>query len=157
MLGESLVAEAHEQGIEKLVVGAVIHANGHALAVTRSLEDDFLPGIEELPSGGVEAGETLVEALNRELREEVGFPAEEIDDGFLGVFDYRSGSGRAARQFTVSVPLGDNEVRLSEEHTAHRWLASDELAAVSATTETRIVLADWFRWAVARPASRSAR
>jgi len=146
VLDESMVATAMEQGVERFVVGAVIHRDRAALVVTRSATDDFLPGVEEVPSGGVEDGESLHDALDRELREEVGFGAEEIDSGFLARFDYVSGSGRPTRQFTVSVPLTDRQVRLSAEHSSFRWVDRSELDATRATAETRGVLAEWFDW-----------
>lgn len=147
MLDQSLAAEAHAQGVEKLVVGAVIHDRGRVLVVTRSAKDDFLPGIDELPSGSVHAGETLLEGLNRELREEVGFPAGPLDAGFLETFDYASGSGRLTRQFTVSLHLATREIRLSEEHSTYQWVAPDDLDLVSLTPETKSVVAAWFGWA----------
>lgn len=51
VLSEELRTAAEAEGIEKFVVGAVIHDVGCALVVTRSLSDDFLPGLEEVPSG----------------------------------------------------------------------------------------------------------
>ncbi len=146
MLEESLAADARAEGVEKLVVGAVVHDGGRVLVVTRSAADDFLPGVDELPSGGVDEGESLVAGLNRELLEEVGVAADVVDDGFLAQFDYVTASGRTARQFTVSVPLRDGVVRLSDEHTALRWVASDDLDSVSLTPETRSVVAGWFAW-----------
>lgn len=151
MLDESLATEARAQGVDKIVVGAVVHENGRVLVVTRSHADDFLPGIDELPSGGVDAGESLADGLNRELQEEIGFPADCMDDGFLATFDYLTGSGRTARQFTVSVPCQGREVRLSEEHSEYRWVAATELEAVSLTPKTRSVVAAWFKWAGATP------
>src|SRR5699024_11265841 len=84
VLVEELRDSAQCDGVEKFVVGAVIHQDGSALVVTRSELDDFLPGIDELPSGGVEVGESLTAALDdRELLEEVGFESEVIDGDFL--------------------------------------------------------------------------
>lgn len=147
VLDQSLAVEAHAQGVEKLVAGAVIHDRGRVLVVTRSAEDDFLPGIDELPSGSVDAGETLLEGLNRELHEEVGLSADRVDAGFLATFDYTTGSGRLARQFTVSVPLTGREIRLSEEHSSHLWVEPDDLDGMSLTPETKSVVAAWFKWA----------
>jgi len=149
VLQESLVADARAQGVERFVVGAVVHDHGTALLVTRSAHDGFLPNVDELPSGGLEPGESLAGALDRELLEEVGFAADPIDPGFLAWFDYQSGSGRVTRQFTVSVPLASRTVRLSSEHSAHRWIRHSELDATSATPETKSLLESWFRWAQA--------
>ncbi|GAA1825778.1 NUDIX hydrolase [Nesterenkonia flava] len=146
MLTEDLRAAAEAQGIQKFVVGAVIHDDDQVLLVTRSLEDDFLPGLEEVPSGGVDAGESLQQALERELEEEVGFAPATIDRGFLAEFDYRSRSGRMTRQFTVSVPLAGRAVKLSEEHTSSRWIQAREVDSSRATPETQQVLRRWFRW-----------
>ena len=147
MLDESLVTEGTSEGIEKFVVGAVIHQDFESvLIVTRSPDDDFLPGMDEVPSGGVDAGESLLEALDRELTEEVGFPASVIDPGFVTHFDYLSGSGRKTRQFTVSVPIADSDVRLSSEHSAFVWIGKEDLKTIKATPEIRTVLNDWFAW-----------
>lgn len=145
MLAESLRFAAQADGVEKFVVGAVVHSCGAVLVVRRSELDDYLPGIEELPSGGVEAGEMLAEALDRELLEEVGFGAGAIDDEFLEQFDYLSAAGRLTRQFTVSVPLKDRAVRLSDEHIAARWIMAGVVIDTSCTPETQGVLESWFR------------
>ena len=145
-LPELLRREAVADGVERFVVGAVIHDGGLALVVTRSGSDDFLAGIEELPSGGVDPGETLADALRRELAEEVGFCPGEFDDGFLATFDYVSGSGRRTRQFTVSASRGEHRVELSDEHVFARWVGPDDLGASTATPETKRVLEAWFAW-----------
>lgn len=147
VLKEAARTAAEAEGIEKFVVGAVVHDAGKALLVTRNLEDDFLPGSEEVPSGGVEPSESLDQALHRELEEEVGFGAECMDEGFLALFDYQSRSGRMTRQFTVSVPLRGRSVQLSEEHTSSRWVTPERLDDANATPETKEVLRRWFAWA----------
>src|SRR6476620_11309349 len=94
-------------GVDRLVAGAVVHSNAGALSVRRSMDDDFLPSIEELPSGGCDPGETLGEtlgeALDRELQEEIGWRGRvNVDDGFCARFDYVTSSGATARQYTFS-------------------------------------------------------
>ncbi len=144
MLNEDIREQAEAEGVEKFVVGAVIHEAGRVLVVTRSPDDDFLPGLEEVPSGGVDPGESLSEALDRELTEEVGFGAGRIDPSFLESFDYQSRSGRLTRQFTVSVPLGGQEIRLSEEHISYRWIRAEQVDSTHSTPETKELLRSWF-------------
>ncbi|MFI5920172.1 NUDIX hydrolase [Streptomyces anulatus] len=94
LLGD-LIHAADAVGITKHVVGAVIpDAEGKVLLLHRTA-DDYLGGLWELPSGGVDAGETLTEALRREVAEEAGLTVTAIG-AYLGHFDYLS--DRAAKE-----------------------------------------------------------
>ena len=64
-------------------VGAVIFSGDTVLLARRNQEPG--KGIWSLPGGLVEVGETLQEALKRELKEEVSIDVE--IGGLLGVFD----------------------------------------------------------------------
>ena len=55
---EAALDAAARNGIEKIVVGAIISKSNKVL-VLRRREDDFLGGLDELPSGHVEDGEGL--------------------------------------------------------------------------------------------------
>ncbi|TDC54851.1 NUDIX domain-containing protein [Actinomadura sp. KC345] len=139
-----LHADADRDGITKLVVGAIVHTDGQVLILRRSVEDTFMAGIEELPSGGVEPGESLYTALERELGEEIGWAGPLIlDPGFVARFDYISGSGRRARQYTFGAPHQGQPIVLSIEHTAYRWLHSTDLADSDVTVETARVIREW--------------
>lgn len=133
--------------VDRLVAGAVVHDGHRILSLRRSVGDDFLPGIEELPSGGCESGESLEEGLWRELAEEIGWsqPAP-LEDGFVATFDYSTGDGRRARQYTFSLPLGSMPIRLSDEHSSWRWLAPDDLPGCDMTAESAEVARQWWRW-----------
>ncbi|MFD0343336.1 NUDIX domain-containing protein [Streptomyces sp. NPDC127117] len=65
-------------------------------------------------SRGVDEGESLTEALRREVAEETGLPVAAVVD-YLGHFDHRSGSGRATRRFnfTATVTEADETVKLT--------------------------------------------
>ena len=73
-----LVSDANRDGAYRLVVGAVVVNEGCVLLLKRR-RDDFMGGIYELPSGRVEAGESLSQALCREVAEETGLEIKEIE------------------------------------------------------------------------------
>ncbi|GGU41504.1 NUDIX hydrolase [Streptomyces violascens] len=140
LLGDLLHA-ADADGVTKHVVGAVIpNADGKVLLLHRTA-DDYLGGLWELPSGGVDAGETLTEALHREVDEETGLTVNTIGT-YLGHFDYLSKSGKKTRQFnfTAHVTHESDTVKLTE-HDAHLWADRTEQEQVSSAVQT--ILATW--------------
>ncbi|UQS22869.1 NUDIX domain-containing protein [Amycolatopsis thermalba] len=121
---ERLTAEAEADGVQQLVVGAVVQHDEKVLLLQRP-EDDFMGGIFELPSGKVEAGEQLDAALIREVKEETGLDVSRIAD-YLGSFDYTSGSGKKSRQFNFAVDVTAPEPILLQEHDAYQWTSLAE-------------------------------
>lgn len=121
--------------VERLAVGAVI-VNGGDVLLLRRPDDDYMGGIWELPSGKVEPGETLHEALVREVKEETGLDVREAS--FVASFDYVSGSGKTTRQFNFSVDVGESDRIVLSEHDDHVWADLNEPLPV--TDEVREVL-----------------
>jgi 8-oxo-dGTP diphosphatase len=150
-LQQRLIDGAERDGIEKLVVGAIVHDGRQVLIVRRADGDPFMPGIEELPSGGVEDGEDLLTALTRELTEEIGWTGPgplTADPSVVSAFDYTSGSGRRARQFTFAVRYDGHDIELSAEHSGYRWVDAGDLARSDLTGETAQIIR---AWAATRP------
>ena len=85
-----------------VVVGILIDGAGRVL-VTRRAPDAHQGGLWEFPGGKVEADETLLEALTRELREELGVSVEAAEALMVLEHDY-----------------GDKQVRL-DVHRVTRW------------------------------------
>lgn len=136
---DKLTQAAVRDGIVKTVVGAVIaDQSGNVLLLHRT-SDDFLPGLWELPSGGVEPGENLLDALCREVTEETGLMVTAVGD-YLGHFDYLSGSGRLTRQHNFAATVTAGQVVLTE-HDAHQW--ADHSAQDLVTDAVQQVLATW--------------
>ena len=115
-----LTRTAEADGIQQLVVGAVIRHGSDVLLLKRPA-DDFMGGIWELPSGKVEPGETLDQALAREVLEETGLTLTEITAA-LQSFDYTSGSGRHTRQLNFTVKVTAAEPVKLTEHDTHAWM-----------------------------------
>jgi 8-oxo-dGTP diphosphatase len=121
---EQLTAEAHAEGVQQLVVGAVVTEADTVLLLRRPV-DDFMGGIYELPSGKVEPGEQLDQALIREVNEETGLDIESITD-YLGSFDYTSGSGKKTRQFNFTVTVTATQPVILQEHDEYQWAPVSE-------------------------------
>ncbi len=130
--------EAKRSGISRYVVAAVITKNSEVLLLRRP-ESDFMGGIYELPSGKVEEGESLGDALHREVEEETGLRTKKIGR-HLGHFDYESKGGEMTRQFNFAVEVGETmKIELSE-HEQYLWCGEDDLNNHPVTSGVRRVL-----------------
>jgi 8-oxo-dGTP diphosphatase len=121
---EKLTTLAKAGGVQQFVVGAVVQHDGNVLLLKRP-EDDFMGGIFELPSGKVEPGEAIDEALVREVKEETGLDLSLIRE-YIGCFDYQSGSGKKSRQFNFAVDVTAPEPIELQEHDAYVWASLAE-------------------------------
>lgn len=111
----SLISEAANDGIQKILAGAQIYKDGKLLLLVRA-DDEFMPGLVELPSGTIDPGETLIEGLVREIKEETNLDVSYVSQ-FVDYFDYSSSSGKKARQFNFVVTVSNEDIILnSAEH-----------------------------------------
>ncbi|KIQ64775.1 DNA mismatch repair protein MutT [Kitasatospora griseola] len=124
-----LAADAEAAGISGFVAAAVIRHDGRVLFVRRN-PDDYMGGRWEIPSGTVEDGESILEALYRETAEETGLTIGEVVD-YLGHFDYSNSRGTLTRQFNFSVTVEKAEPVILTEHDAHEWALPTEPPAVT--------------------------
>ena len=129
---EHLIHEAKKDDIVRFVVGAVIKNLNKILVLGRK-DDDFFGGIDELPSGEVETGESLIDALKREILEETGLIINDTPV-YIGYFDYLSKSGKSTRQFNFVVSVNNNFVRINpEEHKCYKWIDFSQLEETKLT------------------------
>lgn len=117
-----------------LAVSAVIVRDGEFLAVRRARPP--MRGLFTLPGGCVEAGESLAEAVRREVREETGLT---IEAGALAGYREvitRDDAGRVQRHFvilTFAARWVAGEPRLNEELLEARWIRPAGLRELSTT------------------------
>ncbi|EJW12285.1 NUDIX hydrolase [Rhodovulum sp. PH10] len=117
-----------------LAVSAAIFRDGRVLLVRRAREP--ARGTWTLPGGGVELGETLLEAVRREVAEETGLAIDPI--GIAGHRDVivHDGKGRVERHFVVlafAARSASGEPVLDAELDAFGWHDPAALDALSTT------------------------
>ena len=121
-----LIENGKKDEIEKNVVGAlVLNSQNEILILTRKT-NDFMGGIDELPSGNMEKGENIYEALVREVKEETNLDLKKVVS-YINSFDYVSSSGKKARQFNFVVTVKSEEHIKLTEHDHYQWLSIDEV------------------------------
>jgi len=115
------------------VAGAAIIRDGRLLAAQRGHPPE-LDGFWELPGGKVEPGETGVDALVRECREELGVLIR-IGDS-VGK-NWPLSDGWMMRVWIAHLVAGEPEPR---EHRALRWVCAAELCTVRWLTVDRPIV-----------------
>lgn len=117
-----------------LAVSAAIVRDGKVLAVRRARK----PAIElyTLPGGAVETGETLHDAVRREIREETGLDIEPIALAGHREAIIPDATGAVKHHFVIlcfASRLTGGELKLNDELDDARWLRPAELAALKTT------------------------
>jgi ADP-ribose pyrophosphatase YjhB (NUDIX family) len=117
-----------------LAVSAAIIRDGKVLVVRRARKPAL--GVYTVPGGVVEAGETLLDAVAREVREETALEIEPVALAGHREVILRDEDGRVNRHFVIlcfAARLVGGEVRLNEELDEARWIAPADLAGLKTT------------------------
>ena len=117
-----------------LAVSAAIFRDGRVLIVRRARPPAH--GLHSLPGGGVELGETLEEAVIREVREETGLAIAPLAPVGFRQAIARDTAGRVERHFVI-LPFAARwvagEIVLNEELAEAHWRKPDEIASLRTT------------------------
>ena len=112
------------------MVGALVwrRNDGKYLVLQRSPNKDFAAGQWECVSGRVDQGESFLQAVRRETREELGLDVR--IECLLGTAHFYRGdalpeNGVVGVHFGCSID-GSAELRLSDEHSTYKWVTAAE-------------------------------
>jgi len=106
----------------KEVTAAIITDNGKVLIAQRGKNQNHA-GKWEFPGGKVEAGETYVECLKREIMEELGIKID-VEDYFAeSIYQYETG---AIKLVAYRARYVDGKYRLTA-HSQIKWVKPEEL------------------------------
>src|SRR5215831_16664034 len=126
-----------------LAVSAAIVRHGKVLIVRRARPP--ANGLYTLPGGAVEVGETLVDAVKREVREETALAVEPV--GLAGYREAiaRDGGGRIERHFVI-LPFAARwiagEPMLNDELSEAMWLDPAAIKGLNTTAGLAEIVAN---------------
>ncbi|MCK5449861.1 NUDIX domain-containing protein [Candidatus Pacearchaeota archaeon] len=116
--------------IWKICICGVIKKGDKYLIVKRKSDDLNKAGFWEFPSGKVDFGESLNEALSRELLEEIGNSFSEKETKLIGTSEYtieKEDNVRYTVQINYLIEIDETpEIKLSEEHVAFEWVDKED-------------------------------
>ena len=139
-LYELLIKKGKEEGIVKNVVGAIILNEKNEVLIMSRKTDDFMGGIDELPSENMEQGENIYDSLIREVKEETNLDVVNVKL-YIGSFDYISGKGKKARQYNFVLDVKNTENIILTEHDEYNWLTIEEIRKSNKiTNEVKYIL-----------------
>ena len=107
----------------------LIRADGKVLAIKRSDYDENRAHCWDLPGGGYEEGEDIVEAIKREVREEVSLTIQNPRIIYICSGDKAIGRTKGDSQVFATCYLStiwEGEVHLSSEHSEYNWFTIEE-------------------------------
>lgn len=114
---------------ERWIVGAVVHDGAGRIFMQRRSESRALfPGAWDLVGGHVEAGESIMDCLARELREETGWEVARVLAD-LGTLHWTGNDGLDRREIDYLVEVSGDLARPRLEAGLHhdpRWVSLDE-------------------------------
>ena len=106
--------------------GAFVMKGKKFLILQRSKKETSKHGLWELPGGKVEEGETPREAAVIETKEEAGLDIKLKAN--LG--PHHDDKAKKTYHAYIGVPKKGQKVKLSEEHSAHKWVTPEEVLAM---------------------------
>ncbi len=127
--------------VPRLAVGAVIWRDGCVLLAQRGHQPNL--GMWSLPGGLVELGETLREAITREIREECDIEIQPLDVVEVVDLIRRDEAGRVRTHYVVvdfCAVCPSGEPHAASDISAVRWVSPTSLAEYGVTDAVRRVV-----------------
>lgn len=133
---------------QRTIVCPLIQNDGHYLLCKMAADRGVFPGQWALSGGGVEPGETIEEALRREVREELG---EKLQLTRITPWSFRDDTrlktyadGRQEEIYMIYLIFdcisANREVTINEEFDDYAWVKGEDLQHYDLNAATRLTL-----------------
>lgn len=141
------MTQPHSQATHRVIVVAVVrNERDEVLLCKMPAGRGVFPGQWGLPGGGIEPGETMEEALRRELREETGLEISDPRPLFFkdGLYPKTYPDGRRLDVYMIFLLFEcrsvDGRPRRSDEFQEFAWVRPENLRRYDLNVETRDTL-----------------
>lgn len=119
----------------RLTLRAVIRdSQRRILMMQRAVKSPMQPGLWELPGGKIDPGETIDQALIREIKEETGFDVTLGE--VLGYSQWEKSDSRIA-YLIFDIKIKGGELKISSEHDSCVWMTADEIKKTNVSPQLR--------------------
>lgn len=122
----------------------IVNKDGLVIALKRNADDHSRGGNWDPPGGGYEEGEKVLEAIKREIKEEVGLVAKSLQPIFVdNHMNVKKGFFAGLNVFGICYVCTDweglpaiagakeGEIILSDEHTEYQWMTPEDFSQLS--------------------------
>ncbi|MFI6367633.1 NUDIX domain-containing protein [Nocardia sp. NPDC050630] len=127
---DTVTKQAHGSDTRRHKVTGDVHLvlrRGNEVLFGQRQNTGFEDGAWHLPSGHLEADESVITALIREAEEEIGVSIKPEDVHFSHIMHNSSSGGRIAFFFTVQNWQGEPDNREPDKCAALEWFSTDAL------------------------------
>ena len=116
--------------IQEITACAFIHKNGKLFVAKRASTKSFLPDTYELPGGHVEFGETMEEALKREIQEEFGFEIKVGNPFYTLTYTWSNNTKHAVEVVYFATMVDPNhKIQLDPiDHSEFHWITKSDIS-----------------------------
>lgn len=120
---------ASSNKIQEITACAFIHKDGKLFIARRASSKSFLPGVYELPGGRVEFGETMEEALKREIQEEFKFDIEVGKPFHVFTYTWKENTMHTVEVvYYAKMSNPNHQIELDPtDHSEFQWITKDEV------------------------------
>jgi len=109
-----------------IVVNAIVEYKGKFLILKRSSSSSIHPGKWAFPGGKIIPGESVIEALKREIKEETSLEIENTKE-FISDYIFKRPKGTYTLGLCFLVRAKSDKVNLSRGFSQYSWIKQEEL------------------------------
>lgn len=131
----------NQVGISQKAV--ILNSDGKILAVKRGKTAPFHASLWDLPGGILDFGEDAYLSIKREIKEEVGIEVKDLE--LFDVETHVNGEDNFWVTLAYKTNIDQGDIKLSYEHSEHKWVTKDEYLKLDATEKTKKFIRHLFR------------